>query len=137
MSGLKVKCPNCKRIFFSTTDKYDPDVSPNGSMVRLLPKWSHWPLDWICTAGTKAAELSCPECLGQLAHKGGRLLVVDDEEILSGRFKIHPVSESDQDDTLLCTVENLPESEFICDVCGKSCKSQLGLNSHMRSHEVK
>jgi hypothetical protein len=27
--------------------------------------------------------------------------------------------------------------EFICEVCGKTCKLQLGLNSHMRSHATK
>ena len=28
MEGLKVKCPNCKRTDFVTTDKYNPDVQP-------------------------------------------------------------------------------------------------------------
>jgi len=35
---------------------------------------------------------------------------------------------------------NVPDSvpdvvEYLCDVCGKACKSPLGLNSHKRSHK--
>lgn len=43
------------------------------------------------------------------------------------------------------TVENKPStviqeekqnnSDFICDVCGKVCKSQIGLNSHLKTHQ--
>ena len=43
------------------------------------------------------------------------------------------------------TVENKPNkvieeekqnsNEFICEVCGKVCKSQIGLNSHLKTHQ--
>lgn len=26
-------------------------------------------------------------------------------------------------------------NEFICDICGKVCKSQIGLNSHIKTHQ--
>ena len=26
-------------------------------------------------------------------------------------------------------------NEFICEICGKVCKSQIGLNSHLKTHE--
>jgi hypothetical protein len=32
------------------------------------------------------------------------------------------------------TVEQIEQSSFVCDVCGKICKNQLGLNAHKRSH---
>lgn len=31
--------------------------------------------------------------------------------------------------------ENSSSNEFICEVCGKTCKNQLGLNSHMKTHQ--
>ena len=60
MSGLKVKCTNCGRTDFVTTDKYDPNATPNGSMVKcLLP----YHIDWLTMSTTKAAEMTCPEWL--------------------------------------------------------------------------
>ena len=80
---MKVQCPNCRRIFWETTDKYNPDIRPNGSMVRLLEpyKSNTWPIfgDGVmrATAGTLAAEMDCPACLAQLAPSG-RLRVIPD-----------------------------------------------------------
>ncbi len=80
---MKVQCPNCKRIFWETTDKYDPNKTPNGSMVKQLEpyKSNHWPIfgDGVmrATAGTLAAEMDCPACLAQLAPSG-RLRVIPD-----------------------------------------------------------
>ena len=31
--------------------------------------------------------------------------------------------------------ENNSSNEFICEICGKVCKSQIGLNSHMKTHQ--
>lgn len=31
--------------------------------------------------------------------------------------------------------ENNLSNEFICEICGKVCKSQIGLNSHMKTHQ--
>lgn len=73
MKGLRVRCPNCKRCDFLTTDKYNPDVTPHGGMVRcLLP----YHIDWLTLSTTLAAEMCCPECLAPLVVEG-RLVVVD------------------------------------------------------------
>ena len=67
MQGLKVQCPNCKRKNFVTTDKFNPDIRPHGGMVKcLLP----YHIDWLTTGATLCAEMTCPECLAQLAPKG-------------------------------------------------------------------
>jgi hypothetical protein len=67
MQGLKVKCPNCGRTDFITTDKYNPDVRPNGGMVKCtLPYY----IDWLTTSSTVCAEMTCPECMAQLAPSG-------------------------------------------------------------------
>ena len=67
MSGLKVKCTNCGRTDFETTDKYNPDITPNGAMVKSLLPYS---IDWLTSSTTLAAEMTCPECLAQLAPSG-------------------------------------------------------------------
>lgn len=72
---MRVKCDNCKRILFETTDKYDPNTSPNGSMVRFLGGYH---IDWLMSSTTLAAEMACPECQAQLAPSG-RLTVLPDE----------------------------------------------------------
>ena len=83
---MKVICPSCKRSFWETTDKYDPNKPPNGSMVRQLDFYrkNHWPVFgdgvMIASAGTLAAEMDCPACLAQLAPSG-RLRVIEEEKI--------------------------------------------------------
>jgi hypothetical protein len=73
LSGLQVQCPQCKRVLFLTTGKYDPTKAPNGGMVKSKVPWH---IDWLTTKGTKAAEMTCPECLGQLAHSGSLIVKV-------------------------------------------------------------
>lgn len=76
MEGIKIKCPNCREICFETTEKFRPDVTVNGSMVRKLPRIT-WHIDWLCSDVTPAAQMTCPMCdVGQLAPSG-RLLLVD------------------------------------------------------------
>jgi len=106
---MDVKCPQCKRTYYETTDTYDPNVRPNGSMLRLKDPWksrgwSTYGLDRAEGAGLLAGDMECVGCSAPLAPSG-RLKVVD--------------------------------PEFVCEVCGKACKSALGLNSHKRSHKDK
>lgn len=144
MEGLKVKCPNCKRMDFVTTDKYNPDVQPNGSMVKcLLP----YHIDWLCTSSTYAAQMTCPECTCQLAPYG-RLTVIPDMMVPEGAQIPTPDGPittpftSDGNPTPAPVEEAAPETNpkeapnpLVCDICGKECKSQFGLNSHKRSHK--
>lgn len=120
-AGLKVVCPQCRRRLFVTTEHYNPDISPNGSMVRFLGGYH---IDWLTTSATKCSELACPECQGQLAPFG-RLTVIDESK---------PAS-----------IDNFPEETeitpkvgkpvYICDICGKECSTALALNGHKRSHK--
>lgn len=105
MQGLKIQCPVCRRKDFITTEKYDPNVTPNGSMVKcLLP----YHIDWLTTSTTKAAEMTCPECLAQLSPSG-RLIIVEEkktlvevEEEMEKQF-----AEMDSKDTLKVQVNTL------------------------------
>ena len=112
MKVLKIKCQNCKGVYHSISDKYDPNILPNGSMVRLLEKYEK--LHWSAFAdglkackGTAYSSLRCPSCSASMLIKN-RLVVIPEPD---------------------------PEPEFVCDVCQKVCKSLLGLNSHKRSHK--
>lgn len=120
MVGLKIMCPNCKRKDFITTEKYDPNVTPNGSMVKCtLP----YKIDWLCSVTTLASEMTCPECLAQLAPSG-KLIAI----------KIPLIDEIND---ILPVPQDSEPPKFICNSCGKECKSLLGLNSHQRSHKEK
>jgi len=82
MQGLKVKCPNCKKIMHETSEHFDPTIRCNGSMVRLLNPWRKW--GW-CSFGaegdgrlpkhsevksTLASDMRCPSCDAPLAPSG-------------------------------------------------------------------
>jgi hypothetical protein len=121
MEGLRVVCPICKRRDFVTTDKFDAQKSPNGSMVKcLLP----YQIDWLCTTTTRSAEMTCPECCALLAPQGRLTLVM---EASRAAEKNRPDAK-EQD-------ESAGQGNIKCPVCGRVCKSEYGLKSHMRSHK--
>jgi len=117
-TGLDVICPGCRKSFHVTTGAYSPHRPANGSMVRLKNPWRKWGWCSFGDAGnglppeiaerpdTYYSMMDCPGCGAPLAPNG-KLTIREPE----------------------------PEPEFVCSVCGKACKSALGLNSHMRSHE--
>lgn len=130
MTGLNVVCPGCRKVYHETTDAYDPDKPANGSMVHLKDPWRKW--GW-CSFGdalngippniaerpeTYWSVMECPGCGTPLAP-GGRLLVKGNG------------THSDASEIISNDAQSI---EFICQVCGKACKSPLGLSSHMRSH---
>jgi hypothetical protein len=164
---MKVKCPNCGRMDFDTTDKYNPDVTPNGSMVKSNLTYH---IDWLCLSTTLASEMTCPECLAQFAPSG-RLLVVPsksvdrrldaqipridvDVEALADKppFNVIVSDEVPAGTILAIGKLNAPDGAaaitniitpkvgtpvFICEVCGKETKTASGMSSHMKTHEEK
>lgn len=145
MQGLKVKCCNCGRTDFITTIFYDPNKPPNGAMVKcLLP----YHIDWLTLSTTKAAEMTCPECLAQLAPSG-RLTVLpappqvgETKEEKTQRL-IKQSNSGLYEDRIAATREladlsaspNVGKPAFICDVCGKEIKTAGALTLHKRSHK--
>lgn len=162
MSGYKIKCPNCTRICFETTDQFNPDLPPHGGMVKCLLQYH---IDWLCVPTTKASEMCCPECLAPLVV-GGVLNVI--LPFTSGGNPTPATEEADRvakEASVAANkvldkgiIDGKPDNEiindmaaavnkviddslkdaipaFICDVCGKECKSELGLKSHKRSHK--
>lgn len=41
----------------------------------------------------------------------------------------------EKDPSNVIETKNNSNNKFICEVCGKVCKNQLGLNSHMKTHQ--
>ncbi len=100
MKGLKVQCPNCKKVYHETTEMFDPDVRPNGAMVRLLEPWKGW--GWAAfdaegqaVSTTLCSEMLCPGCTAPLTPSG-RLTVITDEPLLtdSPEHKEAPIQEA-------------------------------------------
>jgi uncharacterized protein YbaR (Trm112 family) len=120
---MKVVCPQCKRKLFETTPKYNPDISPNGSMLKFLGGYH---IDWLTTSATKCSELACPECQGQLAPFG-RLTVIEESKPAS----IDNFQEEKE------VMPKVGKPVHICDICGKECSTALALNGHKRSHKNK
>lgn len=150
MEGLKIQCPNCKRTDFVTTERYNPDVTPNGSMVKcLLP----YHIDWLTSSTTLASEITCPECCAQLAPSG-RLVVIEppavnDEEdvareILQGGPKvvvsdevppgkilvIDKATEFLKAETISGDEIKMP-LEFPCPICGKPFPDERKMKGHL------
>ena len=184
MKGLKIKCVQCGRVSFETTEKFIPDVLPNGSMVKSLLPYDH---DWLCAATTPASEMACPECLAPLVvggvlnvimpareageafkdvltdgQKAGILEMDTQKEMLKTEIPPIEVPEgasiieyleppaipqmeefvdlinkvNDVTDKAVTVLNQTPTTPALtCDVCGKECKTLLGLNSHKRSHK--
>lgn len=120
---MKVKCPNCGRMDFVTTDKYDPNITPHGGMVRsLLP----YQIDWLTMSTTLAAEMTCPECLAQLAPSG-KLWVINDIK--------DPADLPAPEEAVKAEAPKVGAKVYVCDVCGKEFGSALALSGHSRSHK--
>jgi hypothetical protein len=130
-AGLKVVCPQCKRKKFVTTEHYNPDISPNGSMVRFLGGYH---IDWLTTSATKVSEMACPECQGQLAPSG-RLTVIEETKTLmeTEEAMVEQFAEMDKADQL----PKVGKPVHVCDICGKECSTASALNGHKRSHKNK
>jgi len=115
MKGLKIKCPNCKKVRHITTEHYKPDETPKGNFAELIDPWKKWRWNTYDdnvenTSSTPCSLMCCPGCAAPLAPKG-KLTVLEPEEKLE---------------------EFVEPTEFTCDVCGKVCKSKSGLLAHKR-----
>jgi hypothetical protein len=130
MKAYKVKCQNCGRKDFETTDKFDPDKSPNGAMVKCLRPYQ---IDWLTTSTTKTAEMTCPECLAPLAPGGILNVLVPARD--AGVFFFREAITKDSDNIMDAVMPKVGKPVYICEICGKEVSSALALNGHRRSHK--
>ncbi len=108
---MKVRCPNCTRISFETTDQFNPDLPPHGGMVKSLLQYH---IDWLTSPTTKASEMACPECLAPLVV-GGVLNVMMPAREAGEAFKNVPNSKCNE-----CGFEfnYIANQEGKCPKCG-------------------
>ena len=146
MEGLKVKCTNCGQIRHETTEHYRPDQTPKGNFIRLIDPWKKW--GWSCyddegeaLSTTPCSLMTCPGCSAQLAPSGKLTIVSDIKSRTAFNQAEIDAFEEEAEDIILPlhyapNVESKKaEDALTCEICGKVCKSKLGLGSHMRSHK--
>ena len=143
MQGLKVKCTSCGKAMWETTEHYRPDETPKGNFLELIDPWKKWKwsaYDDECRAvsTTPANMMCCPACSAPLV-KNGRLTVVKDVKSLAAMnqeaMKVFEEAEEAPEPIKPIKQDIEPENELKCKVCGKVCKSALGLLSHSRTHK--
>lgn len=101
---MNILCQICNELI-ATTEKKALLVPLHGNMFQS-PYPDRMPASLL--ESTEYEFIKCPMC-------GFRPFLQDDEVLTDkGIYKI--------------------ELDFICDVCGKVCKSRAGLVAHMRSH---
>lgn len=153
MKNLDVICPGCRKSYHTTTGQFNPYKPVNGAMVRLKDPWRKWgwcsfgdagnglPPDIAERPDTYWSMMECPGCGAPLAPSGnltvrqsdGQPFVPPGEDYYKPKPQTLVVTYSDEE--LEQEWNNrMNEPQFVCEVCGKACKSALGLHSHMRSH---
>jgi hypothetical protein len=114
-------------------------------MVELLPKWKKrgWQTFYSGGGGsTPAAGMQCPHCSGILAPSGKLRIKPESAKVLTDAEKNQAKIEKLMAEMDVITmsyfsprkVDNALYNSCVCEICGKVCKSKLGLGSHMRSH---
>lgn len=125
---MKIQCPGCKRIVAETTDRFNPDVRPNGSMLEIAEPYKSrgWGQMMAWTIGTCCAELFCPCCNYPLAPSG-RFTLLGEPEIVEQV----PISDS-VDIEIIKPASASPDS---CPKCGREeteFKNRSGFVNHCR-----
>lgn len=120
---MDIKCPNCKMIHFETTDKYNPDVLPNGAMLQCKPKykkmgWHNWLPVGKGRSSTMYSGIFCPQCKHPLVVKG-RLTVV------------YPIIPPDMAEITKELGDIGVKPTPICPHCSREFGSQQALKAHM------
>jgi hypothetical protein len=123
---MKVKCPDCGKICFVTTDMYDPSITPHGGMIKLLPEYVSWGMDWLTVRSSGPSVMTCPVCEGMLVFYGKFLVVAESPE--------EPPKEHPPEPKLAAPAKKKGGRVKIlkCPKCGKICKGEAGLSAHMR-----
>lgn len=141
MQGLRVKCNGCGKILHETTDKYDPNITPNGSMVRLIFPWKSWGWSAFDDEGeaistTSAVMMSCPACSAPLVL-GGKLNIVAEPEKPKTQVELNQEKiDAEFPDEIVEEVRH-QDKIYTCKLCGREIKGMVGYKSHLRACEEK
>ena len=102
-----ITCPSCGTICHRTNGKFDPDKMAVGEMFELKDPWKTemW-TDFTKDEYTIGPNICCIEC-----------------------GTPYPGSDLRIDSSLMKAVD-----QFVCQECGKVCKSKNALNAHAKAH---
>lgn len=88
------------------------------------------------------SKTECPNCKKEtilfLKQKGQTWKIIDianKNVIEATKNTIKNVKTVENNASNAIEEEKQNSNEFICDVCGKVCKSQIGYNSHIKTHQ--
>ena len=161
MEGRKVRCRTCGGIFYETTERYEPNKPLTGDMLRLCQPFStfQWPVydGSLAVKSTSRFLMFCCNCAGMISTTG-KLCFVDEEGeggegelptpmqgaaidkiekgTTSSKLILVPeevkVGSGYNADNVVLEKESMPDEQFICEKCGKVCKTKSGLQAHQR-----
>jgi len=80
---LDVICPQCRGVFYETTEHYDPARVPNTSMVRLKEPYRSWGWQDVNTPppGDGPGHMECPGCGAALVTVGMQLIAAQSKSM--------------------------------------------------------
>jgi len=147
--GFDVVCPQCRGRFHETTEFFDNRKPANGTMFGLKKRYGINGYNWSTfsqNAGMRAGDLECPQC-GTLYCNGGfyiksldptpgfvpTVIAPEEPEEVA---KPKPVPE-EKEIAEPEKAKKVPGGFFICEYCGKECKSEAGLVSHQKACKEK
>lgn len=88
------------------------------------------------------SQTECPNCkketilfLKQVGQTWKIIDIANKNVIETTRSSLENVKTIENNPSQIIEEEKNPSNEIICPICGKACKSQLGLNSHMKTHQ--
>lgn len=147
--GFDVVCPQCKGRFHETTEFFDNRKPANGTMFVLKKRYGVNGYNWSAfpqSGGMRAGDLECPQC-GALYCNGGFYIkhvdptpgfvptaIIPDEpgEVAGVEIKLENEKTAQPEKT-----KKVPGGFFVCEYCGKECKSEAGLVSHRKACKAK
>lgn len=122
---MLVRCKNCGGKYWETTDTYDPNEIPDGSMLRLRQPWlgNRWPIfgdgilpkaDGSGLVSIKPSEMDCPGCLASIIYNGQLVVELDNSDV--------PVDKVSADDVIK-VLQEIETEDIIEDIPVISSKS--------------
>lgn len=119
-----VICPGCRGRYHETTDAFDPEAPPNGTMFRLKdqygPQGYHWS-SFAPSLGVIGALLVCPNCDVPYVGNSGRVML-DGEVEPKQTAKVEPE-----------TTNDTGGNAYVCPECGKFYRRANYYANHVKT----
>lgn len=148
----EVKCRGCAERYIETTDKFNPEVILDATMVKLIDKYGPGGYNWSFVPPDPwhiGDSIFCPQCETPYPGVDGKINdLIDFEELEAGleKAKLRRELEEDPNNYILeqnPTFEPPPEpveeekpkiskDAWVCPDCGKVFAAKMQMIGHMR-----